>query len=91
MNDVHKYADEPDYRPCFKENESRVGTDVSELLWGEVGISALVSVKVLAVASTSHKSNANGGQNPSGNVHPQRGSCSRDGCGQGWREHKGKA
>ena len=81
MNAVHKGdVDEPGHRSSSKENESRVGTNVSELFGGQVGTSTLVLVMAPAAGLNSHRSNANTERNPSSNILPQRVSCSRGGA-----------
>jgi len=78
---TRRNAGEPGHRSGSKENESRVGTNVSEVLGGEVGISTLVSVTAPAAGLNSHRSNTNTEQTPSGNILPQQVSCSRGGAG----------
>ena len=80
VNAVHKCVDEPGHRSCSKEKESRVGTNVSELLGGEVGISMLMLVMAAAAGLSSHRRSANAEQNLSGNI-LARGTSSSDGGG----------
>jgi len=68
VNAVHGYVNQPGHRSCSNENESRVGINVSELLGGEVGISALVFVTAPDTDPGSHKNRANSEHNPSGNI-----------------------
>lgn len=81
VDTIHKHIDEPGHRSGSKENESRVGTNVSEPSGGEVGTLTLVSVTAPAVGLTSHRSNTATEQNPSGSILPQR-PRSRDGAAQ---------
>jgi len=82
-------VDKPGHRSGSKESESRVGTNVSELLGGEVGIPTLVTVTAPAAGLNSNRSNANTEQTPSGNILPQQVSRSRGGGAYGRRGREG--
>ena len=90
MNTVHRFVDEPGHRSCSRENDKRVGTNVSEVLGGQVGISALVLVTAPAAGSNFHRSSANSEHNSSGNILAQRVSSSRGCYAQEQREEEGK-
>jgi hypothetical protein len=81
VNIIHRRVDEPGHRSCSKENESKVGTNVSELLGGEDGISDLASDLAPATGLSSHRSSTNSQRSPGGSILSRRVPYSRDGAG----------